>query len=37
LREGRFVPLFELKDPKLARRRGPPVDVDKLFEELDRL
>jgi hypothetical protein len=37
LRGGRFVPLFELKDPTLARRRGPPVDVDKLFKELDKL
>jgi hypothetical protein len=37
LRDDRFVPLFELKDPTLARRRGPPVDVDKLFKELDRL
>jgi hypothetical protein len=35
LRDGRFVPLVELKDPALAHRRGPPVDVDKLFAELD--
>jgi hypothetical protein len=34
LREGRFVPLVELKDPALARRRGAPVDVDKLFADL---
>lgn len=37
LRDDRFVPLYELKDPALARRRGPPVDVDKLFAELDAL
>jgi hypothetical protein len=38
LRDGRFVPLVELKDPALARRRGrQPVDVDKLFAELDAL
>jgi hypothetical protein len=37
LRDGRLVPLFELKDPTLARRRGPPVDVDKLFQQLDKL
>lgn len=35
LRDDRLVPLYELKDPALARKRGPPVDVDKLFAELD--
>jgi hypothetical protein len=37
LRDDRFVPLFELKDPTQARRRGPPVDVDKLFQEIEKL
>ncbi len=37
LRDDRLVPLYELKDPTLARRRGPPVDEEKLFAELDAL
>ena len=36
LRDGRLVPLFELKDPTLARRRGAAVDVDKLLQELHK-
>jgi hypothetical protein len=37
LREKRFIPLVELKDPELARRRGVPVDTDKLLAELEAL
>jgi hypothetical protein len=34
LREKRFIPLVELKDPAQARRRGAPIDTDKLLAEL---
>jgi hypothetical protein len=35
-RKDRLVSLYELKDPALARRRAP-VDVEKLFKELENL
>jgi len=34
LRDKRLIPLVELKDPELARRRGPPIDVEKLLAQL---
>jgi hypothetical protein len=37
LRDKRFIPLVELKDPALARRRGAPIDTNKLLAELDAL
>ena len=35
-RKDRLLSLYELKDPALARRRAP-VDVEKLFKELENL
>jgi hypothetical protein len=37
LRDKRFIPLVELKDPALARRRGAPIDTNKLLAELEAL
>jgi hypothetical protein len=37
LRDSRFIPLVELKDPALARRRGAPIDMDKLLAQLDAM
>jgi hypothetical protein len=37
LREKRFIPLVELKDPAQARRRGAPIDTDKLLAELESM
>jgi hypothetical protein len=37
IREKRFIPLVELKDPSRARRRGAPIDTDKLLAELDAM
>jgi hypothetical protein len=34
-RENRLVPLVELKDPALARRRGQTIDTDALLAQLD--
>ena len=33
-RENRLIPLVELKDPALARRRGQPIDADALLAQL---
>jgi len=37
LRDKRFIPLVELKDPAQARRRGAPIDTAKLLAELEAM